>query len=201
MIYYINMKKFALTFLSFLLINVLFSQPNIGIETDIFYVRYSSKMEQPLFLSYTVLCPNGDASRSGLDFRLYEGVHTSDNNDYRNNEWDKGHLAPAAAFNCDRDMLKRTFTYINCALQHEGLNRGPWKELEEFERNLAKLYDEVYVTVECHFSESSLLLPTGATVPDGFTKTITWGDKEECFYFPNEDVSGTDWIEFRITNE
>ena len=201
MIYYINMKKFALTFLSFLLINVLFSQPNIGIETDIFYVRYSSKMEQPLFLSYTVLCPNGDASRSGLDFRLYEGVHTSDNNDYRNNEWDKGHLAPAAAFNCDRDMLKQTFTYINCALQHEGLNRGPWKELEEFERNLAKIYDEVYVTVECHFSESSLLLPTGATVPDGFTKTITWEDKEECFYFPNEDVSGTDWIEFRITNE
>jgi len=201
MVYYINMKKFTLTFLSFLLINVLLSQSNIGIETDIFYVRYSSKMEQPLFLSYTVLCPNGDASRSGLDFRLYEGVHTSDNDDYKDNEWDKGHLAPAAAFNCDRDMLKRTFTYINCALQHEGLNRGPWKELEEFERNLAKLYDKVYVTVECHFSESSLLLPTGATVPDGFTKTITWENREECFYFPNQDVSGTNWIEFRITNE
>jgi endonuclease G len=195
------MKKIALTFLSFLLLNVLFSQPNIGIDTDIFSVRYSSQLEQPLFISYTVLCPNGDASRSGLDFRLYEGVHTSDNDDYKNNEWDKGHLAPAAAFNCDRDMLKQTFTYINCSLQHEGLNRGPWKELEEFERNLAKVYDEVYVTILCHFSENSLLLPTGATVPDGFTKTITWGSKEECFYFPNQDVSGTDWIEFRITNE
>ena len=135
------MKKIALTFLSFLLLNVLFSQPNIGIDTDIFSVRYSSQLEQPLFISYTVLCPNGDASRSGLDFRLYEGVHTSDNDDYKNNEWDKGHLAPAAAFNCDRDMLKQTFTYINCSLQHEGLNRGPWKELEEFERNLAKVYD------------------------------------------------------------
>jgi DNA/RNA endonuclease G (NUC1) len=201
MLYYINMKKIALTFLSFLLLNVLFSQPNIGIDTDIFSVRYSSQLEQPLFISYTVLCPNGDASRSGLDFRLYEGVHTSDNDDYKNNEWDKGHLAPAAAFNCDRDMLKQTFTYINCSLQHEGLNRGPWKELEEFERNLAKVYDEVYVTILCHFSENSLLLPTGATVPDGFTKTITWGGKEECFYFPNQDVSGTDWIEFRITNE
>ena len=201
MLYYINMKKIALTFLSFLLLNVLFSQPNIGIDTDIFSVRYSSQLEQPLFISYTVLCPNGDASRSGLDFRLYEGVHTSDNDDYKNNEWDKGHLAPAAAFNCDRDMLKQTFTYINCSLQHEGLNRGPWKELEEFERNLAEVYDEVYVTILCHFSENSLLLPTGATVPDGFTKTITWGSKEECFYFPNQDVSGTDWIEFRITNE
>lgn len=193
--------KITLTLITVFLTTILSAQPNIGIDADIFSVRYSSKLEQPLFLTYTVLCPNGDASRSGLDFRLYEGVHTSDNNDYRNNEWDKGHLAPAAAFNCDRDMLKQTFTYINCALQHEGLNRGPWKELEEFERNLAKIYDEVYVTIQCHFSENSIVLPTGATVPDGFTKTINWGDREECFYFPNIDVSGTDWIEYIITDE
>lgn len=195
------MKKFTLFLLSFVSVLSLFSQVNVGIETDIFSVRYSSKMEQPLFLTYTVLCPNGDASRSGLSFRRYEGVHTSDNDDYRNNEWDKGHLAPAAAFNCNRDMLKQTFTYINCALQHESLNRGPWKELEEFERNLAKIYDEVYVTIQCHFSENSLVLPTGATVPDGFTKTINWGLREECFYFPNKDVSGMEWIEFRIEDE
>ena len=195
------MKKIALVLLLLITSIVSYSQPNIGIETDIFSVRYSSKLEQPLFISYTVLCPNGKESRSGLDFKMYEGVHTSDNDDYKNNEWDKGHLAPAAAFNCDKDMLKQTFTYINCALQHEGLNRGPWRELEEFERNLAKIYDEVYVTIECHFSENSLLLPTGATVPDGFTKTIRWGEREECFYFPNDDVSGIDWIEYRITDE
>ena len=52
------------------------------------------------------------------------------NDDYVNNVWDKGHLAPAAAFNCDRETIKKTFSYLNCALQHEGLNRGPWKELE-----------------------------------------------------------------------
>jgi DNA/RNA endonuclease G (NUC1) len=195
------MRKTVLTLLSFVFVNVLLSQSNVGIDTDIFSVRYSSKLEQPLFLTYTVLCPTGEESRSGLDFKLYEGVHTSDNDDYRNNEWDKGHLAPAAAFNCDRDMLKQTFSYINCALQHEGLNRGPWKELEEFERNLAKIYDEVYVTIQCHFSENSIVLPTGATVPDGFTKTINWGDREECFYFPNTDVSGIDWIQFIITDE
>ncbi len=195
------MRNINLTLLSFVFVNILLSQPNVGIDTDIFSVRYSSKLEQPLCLTYTVLCPNGDASRSGLDFRLYEGVHTSDNEDYKNNEWDKGHLAPAAAFNCDRDMLKETFTYINCVLQHEGLNRGPWKELEKFERNLAKIYNEVYVTVECHFSENSIALPTGATVPDGFTKTIKWENKEESFYFPNEDVKGINWIEFRVVNK
>ena len=68
--------------------------------------------------------------------------------------------------------------------------------MESFERDLAKFYDYVSVTVECHFSDTSLVLPTGATVPDGFTKEITWDGRTECFYFPNKDVSGTDWIEF-----
>jgi len=192
------MKKFALILLSFFVYCYVFSQDETHIKTDLFDVTYSETLEQPIFLSYHIQCPNGDASRLGLDFRLYDGVHTSDNNDYKNNEWDKGHLAPAAAFSCDRDMIRETFLYINCALQHEGLNRGPWKELEEFERNLAKIFEEVFVSIECHFSNNSLILDTGATVPDGFTKIINFNNTEICFYFPNEDVSGRDWIEFRI---
>ena len=195
------MKVILLSILTIFFVNYGYPQDEVSIKTDIFDVLYSETLEQPIFLSYYVECPNGDASRSGLDFKLHDGVHTSDDEDYKNNEWDKGHLAPAAAFDCDRDILKLTFNYLNCALQHQGLNRGPWRELEEFERNLAKIYNEVYVTVECHFSDTSLLLPTGATVPDGFTKTIIWDERKECFYFPNRDISGIDWFEFRISDE
>lgn len=195
------MKKFTLIFLSFFLVNSLYSQEVRNIITNTFIVKYSEELEQPLYVFYNVLCPNGEASRSGLDFKKYDGVHTSNNEDYVDNVWDKGHLAPAAAFNCDRETLKSTFSYLNCALQHQSLNRGPWRELEEFERNLAKIYDKVNVTVECHFSSSSTKLPTGATVPDGFTKIIEWDGREECFYFPNDDVKGVNWIEFRVTNE
>lgn len=195
------MKKITLIFLSLLLVNTLYSQEVRNIITNTFIVKYSEELEQPLYIFYSVLCPNGNASRSGLDFKNYEGVHTSNNEDYVDNVWDKGHLAPAAAFNCDRETLKSTFNYLNCALQHQSLNRGPWRELEEFERNLAKIYDKVNVSVECHFSQSSTKLPTGATVPDGFTKIIEWDGREECFYFPNDDVKGINWIEFRITND
>lgn len=195
------MKKITLIFLSLFLVNTLYSQEIRNIVTNTFIVKYSEELEQPLYIFYNVLCPNGEASRSGLDFKNYEGVHTSNNEDYVDNIWDKGHLAPAAAFNCDRETLKSTFSYLNCALQHQSLNRGPWRELEEFERNLAKIYDKVNVSVECHFSQSSTKLPTGATVPDGFTKIIEWDGREECFYFPNDDVKGINWIEFRITND
>ena len=195
------MKKITLIFLSLFLVNTLYSQEIRNIITNTFIVKYSEELEQPLYIFYNVLCPNGEASRNGLDFKNYEGVHTSSNEDYVDNIWDKGHLAPAAAFNCDRETLKSTFNYLNCALQHQSLNRGPWRELEEFERNLAKIYDKVNVSVECHFSQSSTRLPTGATVPDGFTKIIEWDGREECFYFPNDDVKGINWIEFRITND
>ena len=195
------MKKITLILLSLFLVNTLYSQEIRNIITNTFIVKYSEELEQPLYVFYNVLCPNGESSRSGLDFKNYEGVHTSSNEDYVDNIWDKGHLAPAAAFNCDRETLKSTFSYLNCALQHQSLNRGPWRELEEFERNLAKIYDKVNVSVECHFSQSSTKLPTGATVPDGFTKIIEWDGREECFYFPNDDVKGINWIEFRVTNE
>lgn len=167
------------------------------IKTDIFKVIYSQSKEQPLELWYTVKCPMGDVSRSGMDFYKVNGVHTSDDDDYKDNVWDKGHLAPAAAFNCDKKTLKKTFSYLNCALQHEGLNRGPWKELEEFERGLAKVHSKVDVHIIVHFKENeTIILNTGAVVPSGFTKEIITNRDTFTFTFPNRDVSGQDWGAF-----
>ena len=168
------------------------------IKTEIFEVEYSEELEQPIKLTYIVQCPMGDASRSGLDFRKVEGYHTSDNEDYKDNVWDKGHLAPAAAFNCDREMVKATFSYLNCALQHEGLNRGPWKELERFERDLAKIYPEVSVLIIVNFDETPERVPGGAAIPTSFTKEITFGERTIKFLFPNQDVAGQDWFNFSI---
>lgn len=190
------MKKITLllTFL-FLLSGNLFSQKII--KTDIFTVEYSEELEQPLWVEYKVLCPNGDADRGGMDFYKVDGVHTSDDDDYKNNEWDKGHLAPAAAFNCDKETLKKTFSYLNSALQHESLNRGIWNRLEAFERNLANFY-EVEVRIEVLFDSEPKRVPTGAAIPSGFIKIIKWGDKEVKFQFPNSDTRGTDWIDYIV---
>jgi len=167
------------------------------IRTDIFKVIYSESKEQPIELWYKVQCPMGDASRSGMDFYKVDGIHTSDNDDYKDNVWDKGHLAPAAAFNCDKQTLKKTFSYLNCALQHQGLNRGPWKELEEFERGLAKVYSNVNVHITVHFKENeTIILSTGAIVPSGFTKEIITDKDTFTFTFPNRDVKGIDWGTF-----
>jgi DNA/RNA endonuclease G (NUC1) len=163
---------------------------------DLYSGIYSEVLEQPLEVSYTIKCPAGKASRSGMDFYTVDGIHTSDNDDYSSNIWDKGHLAPAAAFSCDRETLKKTFSYLNSALMHEGLNRGQWNQLESFERDLGNFYD-VHVTVKVLFEGNVEKLSSGATVPSGFIKVLQFGGKTITFKFPNTDTKGTDWIEYK----
>ncbi len=193
------MKNLFITFLLTIIYFNVYSQ-TVEIENDVFEVLYSEDLEQPLKVNYFVKCSNGKFSRSGLDFVKEKNVHTSDNNDYRNNVWDKGHMAPAAAFSCSEETLRQTFSYLNCSLQHESLNRGPWKSLEGLERDLAFLYGEVEVIIEVVFSEQSEILDSGATVPDAFKKTIIINNDSFSFYFENKNVKGIDWTEFFINN-
>jgi endonuclease G, mitochondrial len=165
---------------------VVAQRAQVKFKNDIFSGVYSEVYQQPLWITYNVLCPNGSASREGMDFYTNDSIITSDNLDYINNEYDKGHLAPAADFNCDKSTLFKTFSYLNCALQQENLNRGVWRFLETHERDLAKKGGVVTVKIELVFSGKSKKLPTGATIPDGFIKTISInGVVTECYYFPN----------------
>ena len=172
---------------------------SVRIKTDIYEVIYSEKLESPRWVQYTVLCPNGTASRSGMDFYTNDSVKTSSNEDYVKNEWDKGHMAPAADFNCDKVMLYKTFSYLNCALQNQYLNRGVWRMLEEQEREWAKK-ETTTVTINLVFDKTSYRLPTGATVPNGFLKTICLekSGKKIKFYFPNMAPTKEKYTEYQI---
>ena len=172
---------------------------SVLIKTDIYEVIYSEKLESPRWVQYTVLCPNGTASRSGMDFYTNDSVKTSSNEDYIKNEWDKGHMAPAADFNCDKEMLHKTFSYLNCALQNQYLNRGVWRMLEMQEREWAKK-ETTTVTINLVFDKTSYRLPTGATVPNGFLKTICLekSGKKIKFYFPNMTPTKEKYTEYQI---
>ena len=187
-----------LLLLLFLLPLVAFAQrDSVYIKTDIFTSVYSEVLQQPKWVTYTVLCPTGTAPRTGMDFYAQTGIITSDNADYAANVYDKGHCAPAADFNCTKEMLYKTFTYVNCVLQHERLNRGVWRLLESYERELAKT-NTVSVEIRMVYSTTSLKLPTGATIPDGFYKIIKFGGKTEKYYFSNTSPTSSDFRTYLV---
>ena len=131
-----------------------------------------------------------------MEFYTDKNIKTSDNEDYVNNEWDKGHIAPAASFNCDKEMLYSTFTYINSAMQQQSLNRGPWKALEIWEREQAKT-TTVSVYVKLDYDKVPKRVPTNAAIPKGFYKELKVGNTKYCYYFPNITPTSKDLNTFK----
>ena len=156
------------------------------IENAVFKVWYSEVKEQPKKLVYTSTNRIKNVDRGSMNFYTEGEVLTSNNADYYRNVWDKGHLAPAATYSDSMENLKQTFSFLNCALQDQYLNRGEWRLLEEQER---KWDDDsnLTITVELIWDEGYEILPTGGHVPTDMIKHIKF-DKDNswrCFEFPN----------------
>jgi DNA/RNA endonuclease G (NUC1) len=180
------------------------SQELITIKTDIYEALYNTTYQQPVQVNYTVFCKPDSPTyeRDGITFKPYPGIKTSSSSDYAGNIYDKGHMAPASTFACTEKWLRETFSYANCALQHQGLNRGVWSALERFERNLAGIYEEVDVEISVYFSEKWTSNSDPARIPSSFIKTISWTErgknKSISFEFPNEDTTGKSFWNFKI---
>jgi endonuclease G len=171
---------------------------DVRIKNDVFSVSYNETLEQPNWVEYEVRNITKKFDRGSMDFYTPKDVYTSDNEDYKNNVWDKGHMAPAAAFTDTKEKLKTTFSYLNCSLQFDKLNRGAWRELEAQERVWAKRYGTLKVRIVLHFEKDHLVLPTGGHVPNGYWKHITFPNgNKECFYFPNS-VPTKHWSDYEI---
>jgi endonuclease G len=184
------MKKLLTLILSFALLSVNGQsklRDSVKVTNDVFSVIYSEKLEQPIWLKYRSTNRPTNVNRGSMDFYSEKLIKTSDNEDYKNNIYDKGHIAPAATFSDNMENLKQTFSYLNSALQDQYLNRGEWRLLEEQERKWDDL-ESLTVIVKVFFDETSKKLPTGSTVPSYFQKHIYFEKQKKwkCFVFLNE---------------
>jgi DNA/RNA endonuclease G (NUC1) len=190
--------RFILLLLFILLASTVQGQfrDSVYVKTKIYEVVYSELLQQPKWLVYRSTNRPTKVNRGTIDFHLETKIKTSDDADYYANEWDKGHLAPAATFSDNMENLYITFSYLNSALQQQDLNRGAWRLLEQQER----IWDDkepLTVKILLEF-KNSRILSTGATIPSAFHKHIFWevSKKKECYYFPNAKPILT-WDQYR----
>lgn len=179
-------KLFTTSIITLFITIAIYAQPTVKIDKKYYQVTYSQTLKQPLAVDYGIRTRECNATRSGMDFYAEKGVITSSNADYAANEWDKGHMAPAADFCYSRDAMLSTFSYANCALQHYKLNRGVWKQLESMERIWAT-EDSIIVHIDVIFDANPKKTATGAAIPASFRKTITFYStgKKLVYEFPN----------------
>lgn len=173
----------------------------VHVKNQVFEVWYNEVYEQPMKLIYKSTNRPTNVNRGSMDFYTEDKVHTSDKDDYYRNVYDKGHLAPAAAFSDNMENLKQTFSYLNCALQDQYMNRGEWRFLEAQER----VWDDnenLVVTVELKFAAGHTVLPTGGHVPTSMVKHIYFEKSKnyKCFEFPNTKPTKK-WEEYQVSHK
>jgi DNA/RNA endonuclease G (NUC1) len=179
------MNKFLLGLL--LLVSFSVSAQNITIKNNVFEVLYSQDLEQPLVIKYRSTNRPTNVNRGTMDFYTEKGIKTSDAADYKANIYDKGHGAPAATFSDNMENLKQTFSYLNCIMQDQYLNRGEWRLLEEQERKWDDT-ENLSIIIKSFFDTPAKRVSTGAAVPSHLQKHIYFEKqgKWRCFVFLNQ---------------
>ena len=172
-----------------LFFNIAFTnaQDTIRVKNQVFEVLYSQKLESPVWLKYRSINRPTNVNRGSMDFYTEKNIHTSDADDYAKNIYDKGHLAPAASFSDNMENLKQTFTYLNCMLQDQYMNRGEWRLLEEQERKWDDT-ENLTVLIKVFFDKPVKRLPTNAAIPSYMQKHIYFEKQKKwkCYVFLNE---------------
>ena len=181
------MKKILFLFGLILISLSSFSQDTVRVKNQVFEVLYSQKLESPLWLKYRSTNRPTNVNRGTMDFYMEKTIHTSDAEDYAKNIYDKGHLAPAASFSDNMENLKQTFSYLNCMLQDQYMNRGEWRLLEEQERKWDDV-ENLTIIIKVFFDKTVKRLPTNAAIPSHMQKHIYFEKQKvwKCFVFLNE---------------
>jgi len=180
------MKKIVILF-SFLILSLISFGQNVRIKNEVFEVLYSQSLEQPLIIKYRSTNRPTNVNRGAMDFYKEENIKTSDGDDYKANIYDKGHGAPAATFSDNMVNLKQTFSYLNCIMQDQYLNRGEWRLLEEQERKWDDT-ENLTILIKAFFDTPAKRVPTGAAVPSHLQKHIYFEKQKKwkCYVFLNE---------------
>jgi len=190
------MKKILLSILLFT--SSVVSAQTIAVKNEVFEVLYSQDLEQPLMIKYRSTNRPTKVNRGAMDFYTEKAIKTSDAADYKANIYDKGHGAPAATFSDNMVNLKKTFSYLNCFMQNQYLNRGEWRLLEEQERKWDDTQN-LTVTIKAIFDANPKRVATNAAIPTTLEKHIYFENQKKwkCFKFANE-APKSKWHEFEI---
>lgn len=117
------------------------------------------------------------------DGGLPKGTYQVTPNDYRNSGYDRGHMAPSGDRTRSVQDNAATFLMTNIIPQAPENNRGPWRALEAYSRDLAYQQDrELFIIAGAYGTQDSL--NQRVVVPSRLWKVIVVLDQ------PGSGVSG-----------
>ena len=146
------------------------------IQHNYYTLSYNEKYEQANWVAY-VLTKNNllkNVKRTNkFKVDLLVKTESANSKDYKKSGYDRGHLLPAADMTFDKTAMTETFYYSNISPQKPGFNRGIWKRLESYVRNLTYKYDTVWVVTGPIFNNSMAFIGKNeVAVPNKYYKVL-----------------------------
>ena len=115
------------------------------------------------------------------DFRpdgaLPPGTYQVTSRDYEGSGYDRGHIVPSADRNGTVDDNSATFLMTNIIPQTPDNNRGPWRDLESYIRDLVYQYDHSLHLYAGAYGERGQVGPNAVTVPSRLWKVVVVYDR------------------------
>jgi endonuclease G len=178
------MKKFLLLFL---LATSVEAQDTVRVKHGNYESVFSKSKKYPVLVEWVVTrskleCKNPTKRTDKFlpDPQVKKDSDVDD--DYVKTGFDRGHISPAADARCNEKHMAESFYFTNMAPQYPGLNRGQWKNLEEWTRILAVENDSVIVKAGCVGEAFKI---TRVAVPTHCWKVIRYKNLTEAYVFPN----------------
>lgn len=134
------------------------------------------------------------------------GIYSADIEDYKNSNYDPGHLVPHRDMAYDKMGMREANYMSNRAPQCREFNRGIWRALEAAVRKWAVTYDSVYVVTGPVLSDSLAKTgPNQLSIPDWFFKVVLMKNGEKAsaisFLIPNKDGLEPFYSDYAISTD
>jgi endonuclease G, mitochondrial len=147
------------------------------------------------------------------DGALPTGFYQVTPDDYRGSGYDRGHLLPSADRTANARDNAATFLMTNIVPQVPEHNRGIWRVLEEYERDLVYQYDrELYIIAGAYGTQGTIGQRQKIAVPSRLWKVIVVMDQPGsglngisettqviAVDMPNRKISGDDWQRYQTS--
>lgn len=178
-----------------------YGQPATHNTTNIchqgYYTAYDANNKVPVFVSWNLTADHARGCNSRLGSFTRDPMAAGKDvppSAYDGSGYDRGHLADANDFNYDPAQERQSFYMTNMTPQDPGLNRGPWKWVEQASRAWA--VDEHSVTIYAGSvikSNDPKLSSYNIDVPQYFWKVVIDSNNRDAiaFLMPNRKFSST----------
>ena len=164
------------------------------IDNEFIVMCYDYKKKAVTAVSYTLLgdLMNEQNIEERPPFYVEKTLNSKDRistTDYINSGYDRGHMAPDAAFDWSQESLEAVYTLANIIPQAPQVNRNSWAKLERYVRDKAEELGELnVVNVVKYGQRSSRMGKNRMAISKGYYKILYNQEEnyEECFYYSNK---------------